>query len=57
MPENRAPDTVRRRGRYRRRLRSRIIVSFVLLGFGLTALFAYATSWLASGWKTSLSKT
>jgi len=30
--------------RYRRRLRSRIIVSFVLLGFGLTALFAYATT-------------
>ncbi len=43
MPENRAPDTVRRRGRYRRRLRSRIILSFVLLGFGLTVLFAYAT--------------
>ena len=31
--------------RYRRRLRSRIILSFVLLGFGLTALFAFATSW------------
>jgi signal transduction histidine kinase len=28
--------------RGRRRLRTRIIVSFVLLGFGLTALFAYA---------------
>jgi signal transduction histidine kinase len=28
--------------RYRRQLRSRIILSFVLLGFGLTALFAYA---------------
>lgn len=28
---------------YRRRLRSRIIVSFLLLGFGLTALFAFAT--------------
>ena len=28
---------------YRRRLRSRIIVSFVLLGFGLTAMFAFAT--------------
>ena len=28
---------------YRRRLRSRIIVSFLLLGFGLTALFALAT--------------
>ena len=28
---------------YRRRLRSRIILSFLLLGFGLTALFAVAT--------------
>jgi len=28
---------------YRRRLRSRIIVSFLLLGFGLTAMFAFAT--------------
>ncbi|MBB5875039.1 MULTISPECIES: sensor histidine kinase [unclassified Xanthomonas] len=39
------PRVVRRRGRYRRRLRSRIILSFVLLGFGLTALFAFATNW------------
>ena len=31
--------------RYRRRLRSRIILAFVLLGFGLTALFAFATNW------------
>ena len=31
----------RRRRRYRRRLRSRIIVTFVLLGFGLTVLFAF----------------
>ena len=30
----------RRPRRYRRRLRSRIIITFVLLGFGLTALFA-----------------
>ncbi|MFY2763578.1 ATP-binding protein [Arenimonas sp. MALMAid1274] len=29
--------------RYRRRLRSRIILSFFLLGFGLTAMFATAT--------------
>lgn len=43
MPEQAAPVIVRGRGRYRRRLRSRIIVSFVLLGFGLTVLFAYAT--------------
>ena len=28
---------------YRRRLRSRIIVSFLLLGFGLTAAFALAS--------------
>src|SRR5690606_1301866 len=33
----------RRPRRYRRRLRSRIIVSFVLLGFGLTVLFAFLT--------------
>jgi signal transduction histidine kinase len=31
---------------YRRRLRSRIIISFALLGFVLTALFAAATLWL-----------
>ncbi|MGV8930810.1 MAG: sensor histidine kinase [Luteimonas sp.] len=36
---------LRRKTRYRRRLRSRIILSFVLLGFGLTALFAFATNW------------
>ena len=35
----------RRRTPYRRRLRSRIIVSFVLLGFCLTTLFAFATNW------------
>ncbi len=35
----------RRRAPYRRRLRSRIIVSFVLLGFCLTTLFAFATNW------------
>jgi signal transduction histidine kinase len=34
--------------RYRRRLRSRIILAFVLLGFGLTAMFAYATNWVRS---------
>ena len=31
---------------YRRRLRSRIIISFALLGTGLTALFAGATIYL-----------
>lgn len=35
----------RRPARFRRRLRSRIILAFVLLGFGLTALFAFATNW------------
>jgi len=45
MPESASPAVVRRHGRYRRRLRSRIIVSFVLLGFCLTALFAFATNW------------
>mgnify|MGYP006193540991 CR=1 FL=1 len=45
MPENAAPRRARRRGPYRRRLRSRIIVSFVLLGFCLTTLFAFATNW------------
>ena len=37
-----------RKSRYRRRLRSRIILSFVLLGFGLTALFAGATLYVRS---------
>ena len=32
--------------RYRRQLRSRIILSFVLLGFGLTALFAWSVNWV-----------
>ena len=36
--------TPRRPARFRRRLRSRIILAFVLLGFGLTALFAFATN-------------
>ncbi|MBB3344263.1 MULTISPECIES: HAMP domain-containing sensor histidine kinase [unclassified Luteimonas] len=36
------PARVRER-RYRRRLRSRIILSFVLLGLGLTTLFAFLT--------------
>ena len=42
-PEGSTP--ARKATRYRRRLRSRIILSFVLLGFGLTALFAFATNW------------
>ncbi|MDE1886447.1 MAG: two-component sensor histidine kinase, partial [Xanthomonadaceae bacterium] len=31
---------------YRRRLRSRIVVSFVLFGFALTALFSAATIYM-----------
>ena len=31
---------------YRRRLRSRIIISFALFGFALTALFAIATLYM-----------
>jgi len=37
--------TTRKPNRYRRRLRSRIIVSFVLLGLGLTVLFAFLTQY------------
>ena len=42
-----APDRApaRRGTRYRRRLRSRLILSFLLLGFGLTLLLAFATNW------------
>ncbi len=36
----------RRRRAYRRRLRSRIVLSFLLLGFGLTALIAASTVYL-----------
>jgi signal transduction histidine kinase len=36
-------DAARRPRRYRHRLRTRIVLSFVLLGTGLTALFAWAT--------------
>lgn len=39
------PAPRQRRTRFRRQLRSRIILAFVLLGFGLTALFAWATNW------------
>lgn len=45
MPETTETSSRRRPARFRRRLRSRIILSFVLLGFGLTALFAFATNW------------
>jgi signal transduction histidine kinase len=45
LQEKNAPS---RRRRYRRRLRIRIILSFVLLGFGLTMLFAVAASYVAA---------
>lgn len=45
MAQTGEPAPPRRRMRYRRQLRSRIILAFVLLGFGLTALFAWATNW------------
>ncbi|MFZ2753079.1 MAG: HAMP domain-containing sensor histidine kinase [Lysobacteraceae bacterium] len=45
MPAPEIAPPRRRRPAYRRRLRSRIILSFVLLGFGLTTLFAIATQW------------
>ena len=45
MPETEPSPGRRGPARFRRRLRSRIILSFVLLGFGLTALFAFAAVW------------
>ncbi|MEF3082738.1 HAMP domain-containing sensor histidine kinase [Luteimonas sp. SMYT11W] len=42
-PSQGRPARTRGRRRYRRRLRSRIILSFVLLGLGLTTLFAFLT--------------
>ncbi len=45
MPAADRPAPRRARPTYRRRLRSRIILSFLLLGFGLTSLFAFATQW------------
>ena len=45
MPETEPSPGRRGPARFRCRLRSRIILSFVLLGFGLTALFAFATNW------------
>lgn len=40
------PARVRGRTRYRRRLRSRIILGFVLLGFSLTLMLAWTTNWV-----------
>lgn len=44
----------RRRPAYRRRLRSRIVLSFLLLGFGLTSLFAFATQWTRNRVETAV---
>ncbi len=43
MPAADPPKRSRRAVRFRRRLRTRIILSFLLFGTGLTALFAYLT--------------
>ena len=43
-----------RRRPYRRRLRTRIILAFVLLGFGLTALFAIATLYVRNNLEQQL---
>ena len=43
-----APAGLGGRRRYRRRLRSRIILSFVLLGLGLTAMFAIAAAYVGA---------
>lgn len=40
------PSARRRTRTYRRRLRSRIILGFVLLGFSLTLLLAWTTNWV-----------
>lgn len=45
MPETDSSRRNRRQLRFRRRLRTRIILSFFLLGTGLTALFAYLTDY------------
>jgi signal transduction histidine kinase len=47
-PANPTAPPRRRPTRYRRRLRSRIVLSFLLLGFGLTLLLAFATNWARS---------
>ncbi len=46
MPAPEAAPAWRRKPAYRRRLRSRIILSFLWLGFGLTALIAASTVYL-----------
>lgn len=51
------PAPTRRKATYRRRLRSRIVLSFVLLGFGLTTLFSFATLWTRNRVETQLVET
>ena len=48
------PSQQRRKPRYRRRLRSRIILSYLLLGFGLTLALAFATNWARTRVETQL---
>src|SRR6476660_2224876 len=53
-PANPTAPARRRPTRYRRRLRSRIVLSFLLLGFGLTLLLAFATNLARSRVENSL---
>jgi len=48
VPAGGAPAARRRKPRYRRRLRSRIVLSYLLLGFCLTLALAVATNWARS---------
>lgn len=53
-PADASLPTRRKPARYRRRLRTRIILSFLLLGFGLTLLLAVATNYARNGVEDSL---
>ena len=54
MPTPEGVSPARRPTRYKRRLRSRIILSFLLLGFGLSTLFAGATLYLRNRLESQL---
>ena len=54
MPTPEGASPARRPTRYKRRLRSRIILSFLLLGFGLSTLFAGATLYLRNRLESQL---
>jgi len=54
MPTAEGASPTRKPTRYKRRLRSRIILSFLLLGFGLTAVFAGATLYLRNRLESQL---